>query len=344
MMTNVEFKKTEWTVFLGLLLNVFGSCLTAGAFVVQKLTHNEKSESHYCCQWQWWVGFSMLLSAGCLEGISLMFAPLSIVAPLSGLTVLLNTIFAVIFLKEPFRWLEGVIVALLAVGIGFTSTFGPHSELADSSSDNLKGLLFEDRMTYYYVCVFVVVGLFATFVLSYTHCHHMKRLHAFGYAASAATFGGQQNMFLKCAFLQLKNMFDGIPEYKHYFFYLCLWFILIFGIAQIMSLNCGLKEHEAVGYIPIYQACLVVSGVVAGGWYFKEFSGLAGEQFVGFCAGNGLIVAGIVLLTLLPQPPKEETGDDADTIAEKEELLPIKDPAAAPLQSRADKQKPGCCR
>jgi len=45
-MTNVEFKKTEWTVFLGLLLNVFGSCLTAGAFVVKELNAVHKGSTH----------------------------------------------------------------------------------------------------------------------------------------------------------------------------------------------------------------------------------------------------------------------------------------------------------
>merc|ERR1711871_1311911 len=76
----VPARDKEELVFLGLFLNVVGSFLSAGAFIIQKLTHNDESEVHMCCRWRWWLGFLMLLTSGILEGISLSYAPLSIVA------------------------------------------------------------------------------------------------------------------------------------------------------------------------------------------------------------------------------------------------------------------------
>merc|ERR1711998_201642 len=148
----------SYMVFVGVCLNAIGSFLAAGAFIVQKFTHNDEADVVMCCRWRWWVGFFMLLSAGILEGFSLAWAPLSIVAPLSGLTVLLNTVFAVWFLGESFRIYEFIIVVCLALGIGCTTLFGPDTTTtAPTTSKYFESLLFRPVMALYYLGLLMAI-------------------------------------------------------------------------------------------------------------------------------------------------------------------------------------------
>merc|ERR1711998_81962 len=162
----------SYMVFVGVCLNAIGSFLAAGAFIVQKFTHNDEADVVMCCRWRWWVGFFMLLSAGILEGFSLAWAPLSIVAPLSGLTVLLNTVFAVVFLGEKFRWYEAVIVILLAAGIGLTTGFGPHTTTAKrTDAAYFEHLMSTKTMPYYYLAVVGALVVFFCLIVGYERCH-----------------------------------------------------------------------------------------------------------------------------------------------------------------------------
>lgn len=339
---HVPARDKEELVFLGLFLNVVGSFLSAGAFIVQKLTHNDESEVHMCCRWRWWLGFLMLLTSGILEGISLSYAPLSIVAPLSGLTVILNTIFAVVFLKETYRWIESVIVVLLAAGIGLTTSFGAHTQAKHMDAEYLSHLLFRDSMSYYYAGGFGLLIVLVFMIVSYQKCHQFKRLEAFGYATTASFFGAQQNMFLKCGFLMLKETLQGSKQYQHAFFWETVALAFVFAVSQITILNMGLSRHDAVSYIPVYQAALVVFGVVAGGYYFKEFDTLENTDLIGFVSGIGLIVSGLMAMTAVP--PLDSDRDENDV--EKGEKDPLKSVTQDPPNNGKKKQKDcaSCCR
>jgi len=234
---------------------------------------------------------------------------------------------------------------LLAIGIACTTTWGPHKQTKDMNGEFLQHTLYRMDMGYYFTGIFFLICLFGFLIYCYQRCHHVKRLHAFGFAMLAACVGGQQNMFLKCGFLMLKQMFEGHPEWEHVFFWEIVAFVVALAFAQITILNIGLAQHDAVSYVPVYQAALVIFGVVAGGVFFSEFHSLLHTQLVGFCVGIGCIVIGLIALTAVPPLPEDETeeqedDEEAQKLVENEELQPIMEP---PLESKRDKLKAGCC-
>ena len=107
------------------------------------------------CRKAWWMGVILMGIASLFEAWSLAFTSLAVVAPLSGLTVVCNTIFAVYFLKETTNKIEIIAMAIIvggavmllpaydglchhrscregwpdvpAAGIALTSAFGPRS-------------------------------------------------------------------------------------------------------------------------------------------------------------------------------------------------------------------------
>lgn len=155
-------------------------------------------------------------------------------------------------------------------------------------------------------------------------------------------FGAQQNMFLKCGFLMLKETLQGSKQYQHAFFWETVALAFVFAVSQITILNMGLSRHDAVSYIPVYQAALVVFGVVAGGYYFKEFDTLENTDLIGFVSGIGLIVSGLMAMTAVP--PLDSDRDENDV--EKGEKDPLKSVTQDPPNNGKKKQKDcaSCCR
>jgi len=112
-------------------MNIVGSMLACGGITLQKLTHNkddQKGESEkisMLCRGHWWLGVSCMTGAGLLEGWSLSFAALALIAPFSGLTVVFNTLVAVHILKERSSCMQIVAVTIILLGIACTSAVGP---------------------------------------------------------------------------------------------------------------------------------------------------------------------------------------------------------------------------
>ena len=90
------------TWWLGVVLRVTGSVVSSLGLVMMKHSHNVgELKKHLICRWRWWIGFfCLVITGGVLDAIALMLCPLSLIAPLFGLTVVTNSLGAVLFLGE----------------------------------------------------------------------------------------------------------------------------------------------------------------------------------------------------------------------------------------------------
>lgn len=346
-------------VFLGILLNIIGSFLAAGGLIIQKTTHNsdneaeEEEKTSMFCRWRWWAGLGSIVSAGLLEAWSYTFAPLSVIAPLSGFTVVVNTGMAVLFLGETTSYKEVSFMSLIIIGISLTSAFGSREDkdyTSDQFSHMFQGCQYEDsnlgpltttvngttrgdNIAYYNddcpwgIMFGYYVGILGVFVFSTVviKCFkNLPRLNAFGYANFAAICGGQQNMFLKVSVELLSTTFSGDGnQFKYGRTYIFVIMVGILAFAQITMLNAGLSRHEAISYIPVYQAMLVVWGSTAGGVYFYEFAkfdALAGSMFA---LGILFIAGGLFALTVLvvKAPTVVKEGEEDAYWSESEDAI-----------------------
>lgn len=85
---------------LGIGLALLGSLLSATGLVLQKHSHNiGESDFALWHRWRWWLGFVLLvIVGGCTDAVALMIAPLSVIAPLCGATLVFNALLAAHFL------------------------------------------------------------------------------------------------------------------------------------------------------------------------------------------------------------------------------------------------------
>jgi len=69
--------------------------------IIQKLSHNkgEMKLAFYKRKW-WFLGFFLLVVAGgAFDAMALVYAPISLLAPVAGVTILLNALLAPLVLK-----------------------------------------------------------------------------------------------------------------------------------------------------------------------------------------------------------------------------------------------------
>jgi len=300
----------------------------------------EDQRKHFFCRPWWCCGVSLLGISGLMEAWSLAFTSLAVVAPLSGLTVVFNCAFSVYFLGEKTDRLEILAMAIIVSGIGFTSAFGPRNG-SDFTSDQLdhmwggcqfnadnKGPLEiitlpngeqyenrEDNLAYYdtYDChIWIMIIFFmAVFTLWITNTYgiykqvHRPRVHAICFASMAGSIGAVQQLFLKCFVELLYASFEGNNQFNRPQPYIYFFLVLVLIINQIYFLNKGLSYHDAVSYVPLYQALLVVYATVSGGVFFFEFGLFDTLGAAMFALGMSMVTVGLLILTLKTPPAQE---------------------------------------
>uniref|UniRef100_A0A8D2ND78 NIPA like domain containing 3 n=1 Tax=Zonotrichia albicollis TaxID=44394 RepID=A0A8D2ND78_ZONAL len=124
---------------IGALLAIFGHLVSSIALNLQKYSHirlaGSKDPRAYFRTKTWWSGFVLLLLGELGVFCSYAFAPLSLIVPLSAVSVVASAIIGIIFIKEkwkPKEFLRRYVLSFVGCGLAVVGTyllvtFGPNS-------------------------------------------------------------------------------------------------------------------------------------------------------------------------------------------------------------------------
>jgi hypothetical protein len=73
---------------------------------------------------------------------------------------------------------------------------------------------------------------------------------------------------------------------------------------QLSFINRGLAQFDAVSYLPMYYALLILMGTLCGSTFYQEFANFAAYQYVLFPCGTMLTMLGVTMLCYRESPPK----------------------------------------
>lgn len=133
--------------------------------------------------------------------------------------------------------------------------------------------------------------------------------HAFAYAYMGGILGSCSVLFGKTVAEMMKGIFrkdSDLSAWGTYQFYMFLIAMIITLLFQMKFLNVGLKYHDTLIVVPIYQTWWVLGGIVGGGTYFKEFEGMEGINIVLFVTGVVITLCGVYILTYFRKKMVEE--------------------------------------
>ena len=115
---------------MGELLILVGCMCSAIGLILMKHSTNVESELPFMKRPFWWTGFLFLMTnALVIDVIAFSLAPLSLVAPFSGVTIVFTTWLAssgLLFVKESVDMMDTASTCVALVGVMLTSIFGPH--------------------------------------------------------------------------------------------------------------------------------------------------------------------------------------------------------------------------
>lgn len=313
----------EYQWLLGCLMCAIGSFFSSFGLVLQKHAFNvAEGETRWWLLWRWWLGWFMAVCvAGLMESVALVLAPLSLIAPMFGLSVAANSVVSACALGETMNWTGVIALFVIVVGTSLTSALGPHSN-STYTDDQLVQTLTDWNAAMYFMTMTAVCCL-SMLALSFPT---PKWLESLLYANLAGCTGGNQTLFLKCTMITITNMvklpatgtateeqsmlqWDAVQQTTPF---VMVGMTTLLGLGQLFSLNEGLAKHSAITYLAAYKSILTVYGCIAGGICFKEFYSLQAWQLLSFPVAVLIVIVGLLALTRSEETAQEMSNDNGD--------------------------------
>ena len=126
-----------WVV--GLLLVFVGCFSSAIGLLLMKHSTSAEAALPFFRRKFWFLGFTFLIvNALVIDVVALALAPLSLVAPFSGVTIVIASWLAssgLVFVKETLDWWDTTSTCIALVGVTVTSIFGSHASPVYSAAD-----------------------------------------------------------------------------------------------------------------------------------------------------------------------------------------------------------------
>ena len=122
-----------------------------------------------------------------------------------------------------------------------------------------------------------------------------QRLLRFSYPAMAGSIGGITAAYAKASIELIKTSILGENQFVYFQTYGVIFLMVFSVICQIKFLNAGLERYEAMYIVPVYQVFWIMSGILAGMFYFHEIDRLSEGQIRLFSLGAGISITGIIL-------------------------------------------------
>jgi len=237
--------------------------------------------------------------------MSLALASQSLLAPLSGLTIVWNALLATT------RWFGGVtlsrtdIFATLLTLSGCVLIVGGGPRVTKHYQLDELVDMFAERP-------FQVYSVIAIFAIGYLHAlskqkHNPNRSLASG--MMPGIMGGFNNVLAKAA-VELVGQLALFESWSSITL-LVVWFFVAFF--QLSWINHALEQFEPLFIVPVYQATLLLSSTLCGALYYGDFASFSFRQYVTFGAGVLAIIVGVGLLASSSSTPKGNSNDKITT-------------------------------
>jgi hypothetical protein len=270
-----------------------------------------------------WIVGAILQAVPNLLGDVLAYtlAPMSLTAPLSGVSVVLNTTLAPRLLGEKMHlWPDLPATMLILVGTIFTTSMGAHHDVEVSSVLQLQQLALRPEALALMggISMTVVVSL----LLQFSNSKRIEDESAAKFenpsimkvalpAWTAAGMAALSNIALK-AFSELLKISVNAS--------IVCFSVCVFPCAmvQIQSINRGLRLYPQTVFFPIYSSLLVLANSLFGSLIFQEYVEMTSRTMVLFGLGVGSVMAGI---TLYSQRDTKEADQLCTAAGSSEPLL-----------------------
>eukprot|EP01006_Ploeotia_vitrea_P039077 TRINITY_DN66311_c4_g14_i1.p2 TRINITY_DN66311_c4_g14~~TRINITY_DN66311_c4_g14_i1.p2 ORF type:complete len:394 (-),score=196.53 TRINITY_DN66311_c4_g14_i1:53-1234(-) len=335
--------------FVGVSLAVAGVIFSSFATVIIKVAHRQQHgvpKEHREPAYKrsiWWVIVALYICDALLDFVAYGFAPMSLLAPTSALSIAFNAVIAYYLLHEKLDSRALVGTGMILVGSMSAVSVGSRQP-ADHTLETMKALFLRPGFVVFIVTdvlllsalYFLVVQLrpVAAIVRRKKQAGQRPtakemRKHvtlAVSYAFLVSSIASWTNLLAK-VFVELissftHNHFDLKLLFSHALTWIALVTVVVLSAVQLMLLSDMMRLFEAVVIVPIYQCLFILCLITYGGAYFEEFSNVEAVRVIIFILCVLVSFAGIVMLdkaSSVMAPPEEDYNTDAGDTSDDDE-------------------------
>ena len=242
---------------------------------------------------------------------------------MGSLTLVLNMVFAPLLVSESVSFQDVLVNFLVMSGTLIAVFFGPHDTPAYDLQD-LMGLVGEPTFIMYQslfgIWLLSLLVVWQDLGTNINYPHYLdsldlatrQRLLRFSYPAMAGSIGGLTAAYAKASIELIKTSIVGENQFVYFQTYGVIFLMVFSVICQIKFLNAGLERYEAMYIVPVYQVFWIMSGVLAGMFYFHEIDRLSEGQIRLFSLGAGISITGIILHSYRSQNNENNSGTNKE--------------------------------
>ncbi|KAL5051442.1 hypothetical protein BDW71DRAFT_53689 [Aspergillus fruticulosus] len=285
---------------IGISLAVASGLFIGVSFVLKKVgllranvKYNEEAGEGYgyLKNLWWWSGMTLMIVGEICNFVAYAFVDAILVTPLGALSVVITTILSAIFLKERLSFVGKVGCFTCILGSVVIALNAPEqSSVADIQE--MKEYVIAPGFLSYAGIIIVACAITAI----WAGPRYGKR-SMFVYISICSLIGGLSVVATQGLGAALLAQINGESQFKEWFMYVLLVFVVATLLTEIIYLNKALNIFNAALVTPTYYVFFTSSTIISSAILFRGFKG-TGMQIATVIMGFLQICAGVVLLQL----------------------------------------------
>ncbi|TKY87200.1 hypothetical protein EX895_003877 [Sporisorium graminicola] len=304
--------------YIGLALAVGSGLLIGSSFVfkkkgllaAQKKYETAAGEGHaYLKSPMWWTGMIVMVFGEIFNFVAYAFADAVLVTPLGALSVVICAVLSSIFLKEKLTLFGKVGCFLCIVGSVIIALNAPTSHVGGKIVEFQKLFLAPGFLTWAGVCIVASLVLIFVFAPKYGKQNMMI------YITVCSLIGGLSVSVTSGLGSAILLSIRGQNQFKHWFIYFLLGFVVVTLLVEINYLNKALELFNTATVTPTYYVIFTGATLITS-IILQQGLNATVVDIITLVMGFLVICAGIVLLQLSKIDPEElqdKPGLDRDT-------------------------------
>ncbi|GAA5969865.1 hypothetical protein JCM21900_005547 [Sporobolomyces salmonicolor] len=292
---------------IGVLLAVGSGLFIGASFCLKKkglIAAQQKAggvagEGHpYLRSWLWWSGMTLMVIGEVLNLVAYSFTDAILVTPLGALSVVVSNVLSHFVLKErltTFGWLGSALCILGAIIIALN---GPDEQTATTIVEFQKLFLSVGFLVWGSLVIVASIGMI------FFVAPRWGKTHMLVYIGICSLLGGLSVACTSGLGASILTSIRGDNQFKHWFIYFLLAFVVVTLLSEINYLNKALELFNTAMVTPTYfvlftSATLITSVILNKGFHTSAVN------IVTIVLGFLVICCGITLLQLSKIDPEE---------------------------------------
>ncbi|KAL4968536.1 DUF803 domain membrane protein [Aspergillus stella-maris] len=285
---------------IGISLAIASGVFIGISFVIKKVgllkanvKYNEEAGEGYgyLKNLWWWLGMTLMIIGEICNFVAYAFVDAILVTPLGALSVVITTILSAVFLKERLSFVGKVGCFTCILGSVVIALNAPEQSSVADIQDMKDYVIAPGFLSYAGV---IIVA--CTFTAFWAGPRYGKQ-SMFVYISICSLIGGLSVVATQGLGAALLAQINGESQFKEWFMYVLLVFVIATLLTEIIYLNKALNIFNAALVTPTYYVFFTSSTIISSAILFRGFKGSA-MQIATVILGFLQICAGVVLLQL----------------------------------------------